>query len=155
MGTQRKERISAENLTARGKSFDLKNKKMTKESIRIFWLTEKLGKNCIYRHHIEPKSSTYVPREESFLISQELHFWTKMRGRIGEGQNIWGNNKFNCIWYCRERTEFFIVTLRKNSFRWKRSQESSSPNFLWRWKQAHVVSSRGTAYLWDTSSSKP
>ena len=84
MGTQRKERISAENLTARGKSFDLKNKKMTKESIRIFWLTEKFGKNCIYRHHIEPKSSTYVPREESFLISQDLHFWTKMRGRIGE-----------------------------------------------------------------------
>ena len=31
----------------------------------------------------------------------------------------------------------------------KRSEESSSPNCLWRWKQAHVVSSRGTAYLWD------
>ena len=31
----------------------------------------------------------------------------------------------------------------------KRSQESSSLNSLWRWKQAHVVSSRGTAYLWD------
>ena len=31
----------------------------------------------------------------------------------------------------------------------KRSQESSSLNFLWRWKQAHVVLSRGTAYLWD------
>ena len=30
-----------------------------------------------------------------------------------------------------------------------RSQESSSPKFLWRWKQAHVVSSRSTAYLWD------
>ena len=31
----------------------------------------------------------------------------------------------------------------------KRSQESSSVNFFWRWKQAHVVSSRDTTYLWD------
>ena len=44
-----------------GKSFDLKKRKMTKESIRIFGLTQKLGKNFIYRHHFEP-SSTYVPR---------------------------------------------------------------------------------------------
>ena len=41
---------------------------MTKESIRIFELTQKLGKNFIYRHHIEPRSPTYVPREESFRI---------------------------------------------------------------------------------------
>ena len=33
-----------------------------------FGLTQKLGKNFIPRHHIEPRSSTYVPREESFLI---------------------------------------------------------------------------------------
>ena len=31
----------------------------------------------------------------------------------------------------------------------KRSAESFSRNFLWGWKQAHVVSSRGTAYLCD------
>ena len=47
-----------------GQSFDLKNKKMTKESVRIFGLTQKLGKKFIYRHHIEP------PREGSFLISK-------------------------------------------------------------------------------------
>ena len=37
----------------------------------------------------------------------------------------------------------------------KRSGDSSAPNVLWRWKQVHVVSSRGTAYLSDNSSSKP
>ena len=37
----------------------------------------------------------------------------------------------------------------------KRSQESSSPNFLWRLKQPNVVSPRSTAYLWDDSSSEP
>ena len=36
--------------------------------MRIFGLTQKLGKNFIYRHHIEPRSSTNVPKEESFLI---------------------------------------------------------------------------------------
>ena len=73
--TERRE-ISAENLMAIGKSFNLKKQKMTKESIRISGLTQKLGKNVMYRHHIEPRSSTNVPREESFLISQDLHFWT-------------------------------------------------------------------------------
>ena len=51
-----------------GKSFNLKKQKMTKESIKTYGLNQKLGKNFIYRHPIEPRSSTYVPREESFLI---------------------------------------------------------------------------------------
>ena len=65
---RKEERISTENLMAIGKSFNLKKQKMTKESTRIFGLTQKLGQNFIYRHHIEPRSSTNVPREESFLI---------------------------------------------------------------------------------------
>ena len=36
--------------------------------MRIFGLTQKLGKNFIYRHHIELRSSTNVPKEESFLV---------------------------------------------------------------------------------------
>ena len=40
----------------------------TKESTSIFGLTQKLGVNFISRHHVEPRSSTYVPREESVLI---------------------------------------------------------------------------------------
>ena len=63
-----------ENLTAIGKSFDLKIKKMTKESIRIFGLTQKLGKNFIYRHHIEPRTSNYVSREVSFLVLEDLQY---------------------------------------------------------------------------------
>ena len=43
---------------ARGKNFDLKNQQMTKNSIRIFGISQKLGKtfmvfrNSTYRHHI-------------------------------------------------------------------------------------------------------
>ena len=40
------------------------------ESKRIFELTKKLGKNFLFRHHIEPTSSTCAPREESLLISK-------------------------------------------------------------------------------------
>ena len=39
------------------------------------------------------ESSTYVPREESFLVSQDLHYWTKLpreeytiRGGIGKAK---------------------------------------------------------------------
>ena len=39
------------------KSFNLKKQKMTKESRRIFGLTQKLGKNFINRRHIEPRIS--------------------------------------------------------------------------------------------------
>ena len=50
-----------------GKSFNLKKRKMTKESIRIFGLTHKLGKNFNYRHHVEPRSS--IVRAEETVIS--------------------------------------------------------------------------------------
>ena len=65
---RKEERTSTESLLAIGKSYNLKKQKMTKESTRIFGLTQKLGKTFIYRHHIEPRSPTNVPREESFLI---------------------------------------------------------------------------------------
>ena len=45
-----------------------KKQKMTKESTRISGLTQKLGKNFIYRHHIEPRVQFFVPREESYPI---------------------------------------------------------------------------------------
>ena len=61
------ERTSAENLMATGKSFNLKKQKTTKESRRIFGLTQKLGKNFIYRHHVESRSSS--ARAEKRIIS--------------------------------------------------------------------------------------
>ena len=79
-----------------------------------------------------------------------------MREKDSRSQNIWGKHKFDCKWYCRERTEFCTLL---QLCAWIRSDEKISRKlwiqFLWRWKQAHVVSSRGTAYLWDKSSSKP
>ena len=39
------------------KSLNLKKQKMTKVSIKTSGLTQKLGKNFIYRHHVEPRSS--------------------------------------------------------------------------------------------------
>ena len=41
---------------------------MTQESTRISGLTQKLGKNFIYCHHMEPRNSTDVSRQGSFLI---------------------------------------------------------------------------------------
>ena len=53
--------------------FQLEEAKDDEGINKDFGLTLKLGKNFIYRHHLEPRSSTYVPREESSLISQDLH----------------------------------------------------------------------------------
>ena len=114
-GIHSEERESrTENLKAIGKSVKMKTQKMTKESIRIFGLTQKLGKNSIHRHHIEPGSSTYVPREESFLIYQisliERNSSEKkytMREEDWRSQNIWGKKKTNSIkLMLQERTEF-------------------------------------------------
>ena len=78
-----------------GKSFNLKKQKMTKDSARIFVFTQKLGKNFICRHHAEPRSSTDVPREESFLIYKIYIVERKssdkkytMRGENWRSQNI-------------------------------------------------------------------
>ena len=70
------ERISAENLMAIGKSFNLKKQKMTKESIRTFEFTQKVGKNFICRHHIEPRSSIACAEKESYLIP--LSYWCQL-----------------------------------------------------------------------------
>ena len=71
-GIYRKESISAENLMAIGKSFNLKKRKMTKESIRIFGLTQKLRKNFNCRHHVEPRSSIVRAEETVKSLSTEL-----------------------------------------------------------------------------------
>ena len=60
-------RISAENLMAIGMSFKLKKQKMTKESIRIVVLTQKLGKTSIVIILIR-EVHLHVPRKESYPI---------------------------------------------------------------------------------------
>ena len=64
--------------------------------------------------------------------SQDLHYWTKiLRDEIYDAGGTF---------YYNFAHEFVLM---------KRPQESSSLDSFCRWKKAHVVSSRGTAYLWD------
>ena len=63
--TVRRERISAENLKAMGKSFNLKKQKMTRELRKTSGLFKETP---ICRHHVEPRVQLYVPREESFPV---------------------------------------------------------------------------------------
>ena len=61
------ERTSAENLMAIGKSFNLKKQKMTKESIRIFGLTQKLGETFEVIM-LNQEVQLHLPRKESCPI---------------------------------------------------------------------------------------
>ena len=84
----------------------------------------------IYRHHIEPRSSTYVPREESLCISKiyiiewnssEKKFSMRegVRG-LEKSQNICGKNKLNYIDIARKDGILYLTTtLRKKLFRWE------------------------------------
>ena len=96
-------------------SFDLKKQKMRKQSERIFWLTQKLGKNFIYRHHIEPRSSSHVPREESCPIPLNYIDVTRstcadlevaQEKRISDYRDVDENRNLSGSW-----TNFTIFTL--------------------------------------------
>ena len=155
-----RERISAENLRAIGKSFDLKNQKMTQKLGKIF-----VGYSWKFHfcHHIEPRVQvTCREKNHSFLISKiyiiERNSSEKKKTMRREdwrkAKNIWGKNKFNYIVVAgKGRNSVPYHNFTQEFVPMKRSQESSSLNFLWRWKQALVVSSGGTAYLWDKNSS--
>ena len=91
---------------------------------------------------------------------QDLYYWMKLLREeiydaggsegIGEKPKHLRQKQIQLYWYCKEgrNSEPYYNFTQKN-VPMKRSQESSSPKFHWRWKQALVVSSRGTAYLWD------
>ena len=82
----------------------------------IFGLTQKLGKNFIYRHRIEPKSSTYVPREDSFFI-YKIYI---LRQNNFNYIDVAGKGR-NSVLYYNFASEFVSM---------KRSQDSSAPNVL-------------------------
>ena len=107
-----------------GKSFNLKKRKMTKESKRIFGPTRRLGQDFVCRHHIEPRSSTYAAREESFYIyiyiiernSSEKKYTT--RERIGEAKTCEATQiQLYLVLQGNDGILYLIKTLRKNSFR--------------------------------------
>ena len=73
-------------------------------------------------------------------------------GGLEKSQTHLRQNQIQFFWYCMERTEFCTLLqlyARIRSDDKMLARKRFSLNFLWRWKQAHVVSSRGTAYLWD------
>ena len=96
-----------------------------------------LGKNFIYRHHIEPRSPTYVPREESFRTfkiyniernSSEkkcaMRDWRK-------AQTSEAKNKFNFFDIAgKGRNSVLHYSSAHEFVSMKRSQESSSLNSL-------------------------
>ena len=142
-----------------------KKQKMTKESKRIFGLTQKLGKNFIYRHQIELRSSTYVPREESFLISKiyviernsSEQKYTKRGEKIGETPKHLRQKQIQLYWYCRKKNEilYFITTLRKNSFRWKDLKKALHLIYLKVKASIRCLVSRHSVSVRQDSSSKP
>ena len=132
--TVRRENLSGEShqKVAIGKSFDLKKqirRWRRRSGIILIYSRTHFSFIVKFFSHIEPRGQlTNVPREESFLISQDLHYWTKLLreeiydagGGLEKSQNIWGKNKFNCILIAgKDGILYFITTLRKNSFRWK------------------------------------
>ena len=109
------------------------------------------------RHHIQ---ITYGPMQGQELRKQSRNCYS-MRKTVFPNMHT-GNrcskitraevseDKTHLYWYCigkRNSEKYYSFT--HEFVPMKGSQESSSPNFRWRWKQAHVVSSRDTAYLWD------
>ena len=91
------ERTSVENLMAIEKSFNLKKQKLTKESIKIFGLTQKLGKTFIVII-LNREVQLYVPRNESYPIPLKNWWSTYVDLEIAQGSG------FMTIWMSK-RTE--------------------------------------------------
>ena len=74
-GIRRKKREYQRRISRRwGRVSTWRIKKMTKESTRFSWLTQKLGKNFTYRHHIEPRSSIARAEKRTYPIRLDF-FW--------------------------------------------------------------------------------
>ena len=116
--------ISAENLTATGKSFDLKNQKMAQKIGKTFGLLRDTSFIVIM---LNREFNLRVGRRIIPYLTR-LHYWAKLfrgeicdaEGRLEKSQNIWGKNKFNCIDIAgKDGFLYSITTLRANSFQWK------------------------------------
>ena len=89
-GIHSKKRISAENLMAIGKSFDLKKQKMTRESRGIFGLMQKLGKTLMLfkRCHLSSsyRTESSTVRAEKRIISNSTElYWCHERNLCRSG----------------------------------------------------------------------
>ena len=107
-----------------------------------------LHKNYIIERNSSERKC--MVQEETDKIETRSHMTWRLDKNWKTKTSV-AKTRIQFYWYCRRKTEFCIALqlLRTNSFRWKDPKEALHLNYLSRWKQAHVVSSRGTAYLWD------
>ena len=148
--TPERERISAENFTARRNSFDLKQQKMTKESMKIHGITQKFGNT--HRHQIELKSSIYVTKKElifNFKIALLNEILPRRQLRCGrrkweKTENIWSKDNFNhtdIAWKSRNSALYFNFLC--EFVLMKKCRKVLHLMFV------RVFSFRGTTSLWD------
>ena len=72
--TVKRENLSGESLDG-WEEFRPEESEFDAEARKDFW---SIQEDFIYRHHIEPRVQFYVPREESFLISHDFYYTTKL-----------------------------------------------------------------------------
>ena len=137
--------ISAENLTAIGKSFDLKNQKMTQKLGKIFWsiqrtsfiviiLNREFNLRAETRNHPLFHKIYIIERNSEKKYTIQGSDWRK--AKTSEAKS----NSIVLTLQGKDGILYAITTSSANFVPMKRSQESSSLNSLWRC---------GTAYLWD------
>ena len=146
-GIHRKEEKSQRRIS-RQYGFDLENKKMTKK----LGNTWSIQGYFIFCHLFETRVQLTC-REKNHSLFHKIHIIERtssekkhtIRERIGEKPKHLRQktNLTVLILHGKDGTLCSFTTLRKNSFRWEDPEEA-----------LHVVSSRGTVYLWDKNYSR-
>ena len=114
-------------------------------SFIVVILNREFNCTCREKNHSLSHKNYIIERQYS-----KMKCTIREESEIGEKPKHLRQNQIQLCWYCRAgRNSLFHYYFAHELVLMKTSQESFSPNFLWRWKQAHVVSSRGAAYLWD------
>ena len=137
----RRENISGESQGDREEVSTWRIKKMTKESTRFSWLTQKLGKNFTYRHHIEPRSSIARAKKKTYPIRLDF-FWCHQvnlcRSRsCTRKANLW-------LLGCRREHKFVNIV---NEFHKIYVIEWNSSEKVWRtWRRHHVQITYGLTH---------
>ena len=127
---------------ATGKSFNLKNQKMTKESIRIFWAHTEARKDFC-RHHIEQRSSIVRAKKRIISYSTALYWsgelmriWRLHKKReIYDHWDVVKNRNLSELW--TGFTRFMLLNERllkgfdKPGWRLMKIQTTSRPDHVW------------------------
>ena len=153
--TVRRVNLSGESHGDKEEEFRPEEQEDDAEDREGFW---SIQGHFIYCHHVEPRVQltcqeiSHPSFHKIYIIernSSQKKF-TMRREDWRKAKTSWAKNKFNCIDIAgKGRDSVLYYNFSHEFVPMKRSQESSSLNSLWRWKQAHVVSSCGIAYLWD------